>query len=376
MLMFVNVLSFTVITPLVFPLPSTAGKAITQAALACMLLVALSLNPRGVIRPNVYLTILTVFALIAVPLSFGNTFWLGSVYRSVRLLVFLATLWLLTPWWGRLDMPLLRVHLRSMIAILGTVLLGLAIAPGRALAFSGRLAGVLWPIPPTQVAHYAAIVVGCTVVLWLCRLISRRRAVILVAVGVAMLLATHTRTALVAMLVGVLVAGLSLFLGRSRARKAFVWATGATLVGAVMFAPAITTWLARGQTGQQATDLTGRADVWQGLLAVHRPELRSLFGYGLSNKSFNGLSIDSTWIATYQDSGLVGCGLVGMFLLALVLAALFAPPGPARAVALFLIAYDVVASFTEVGLGDASPYLLDLAVAASLLACSRRAKPL
>ena len=34
---------------------------------------------------------------------------------------------------------------------------------------------------------------------------------------------------------------------------------------------------------------------------------------------------------------------------------------------MFLIVYCIVASYTEVGLGDASPYLLNLAVAASLL---------
>jgi hypothetical protein len=34
----------------------------------------------------------------------------------------------------------------------------------------------------------------------------------------------------------------------------------------------------------------------------------------------------------------------------------------------FLVVYCAVASYTEVGLGDASPYLLHLVVAASLLA--------
>ena len=42
--------------------------------------------------------------------------------------------------------------------------------------------------------------------------------------------------------------------------------------------------------------------------------------------------------------------------------------GLRRAIALFLVSYCVVASITETGLGDASPYLLELTVAASLLA--------
>jgi hypothetical protein len=47
--------------------------------------------------------------------------------------------------------------------------------------------------------------------------------------------------------------------------------------------------------------------------------------------------------------------------------AYFQPRGSRRALALFLVTYALVASFTEVGFTDASPYLLDLAVAASLL---------
>ena len=36
--------------------------------------------------------------------------------------------------------------------------------------------------------------------------------------------------------------------------------------------------------------------------------------------------------------------------------------------ALFLVTYCLIASITETGLGDASPYLLELIIAASLLA--------
>ena len=45
-----------------------------------------------------------------------------------------------------------------------------------------------------------------------------------------------------------------------------------------------------------------------------------------------------------------------------------------RACAVFLIAYCAVASYTESGLGDASPYLLHLMIAAGLLAVPVSAK--
>jgi hypothetical protein len=58
------------------------------------------------------------------------------------------------------------------------------------------------------------------------------------------------------------------------------------------------------------------------------------------------------------------CAIILIFLLVM---AYFQPRGSRRALALFLVTYALVASFTEVGFTDASPYLLDLAVAASLL---------
>ncbi|HEX2187144.1 MAG TPA: O-antigen ligase domain-containing protein, partial [Chloroflexota bacterium] len=50
--------------------------------------------------------------------------------------------------------------------------------------------------------------------------------------------------------------------------------------------------------------------------------------------------------------------------------------GPERALATFLVVYCAIASYTEVGLGDASPYLLHIVVAASLLVTARRDDPL
>jgi hypothetical protein len=92
-----------------------------------------------------------------------------------------------------------------------------------------------------------------------------------------------------------------------------------------------------------------------------------IFGFGVSNKSFNGLPIDSNWVATYHDLGLAGVTLSAATVLFVLVAAAFRPPGPRRALALFLVAYCFVASFAETGLSDASPYLIELTLAASLV---------
>jgi len=127
-------------------------------------------------------------------------------------------------------------------------------------------------------------------------------------------------------------------------------------------------WLYRGQSAQEATQLTGRTKVWTAIIQLRRPRLEELFGSGLSNKSFGGLPIDSNWLATYLDQGWFGLVVDAALLVVLILLAATRPRGLRRAIALFLVTYCLVASVNETGLGDASPYLLDLVVAAAVLA--------
>jgi hypothetical protein len=103
------------------------------------------------------------------------------------------------------------------------------------------------------------------------------------------------------------------------------------------------------------------------VLATPRTEMNTLFGFGISNDSIDGLSIDSSWLSTYLDEGLIGDIIDGLVLLALLTVALCSPPGAGRAVALFLVVYCTIASFTETGLGQPSTYFLDLTVAMSAL---------
>jgi hypothetical protein len=129
----------------------------------------------------------------------------------------------------------------------------------------------------------------------------------------------------------------------------------------------LVSWLARGEGTKELTDLTGRTAVWGPLLAFPRDKFQEIFGFGLSNDSFNGLPIDSNWLASYQSQGLFGVVVCATMLIFLLTLAYFQPRGVQRALALFLVTYCLIASFTEVGFTDASPYLLELTLAASLL---------
>jgi len=370
-LLILNVLTFYAGAPHILPIPGAAGKMITQFALVAALMLALSVNRPAAVRPSVFILLLSLLAAEAMITSLWAEFLGGAIFRTGRLLVFVFVLWLLTPWWGRRDLLLVKAHLTTIWVVLGSVLLGLFVAPGVALDMD-RLGGAIWPIPPTQVGHYAAVAAGLSTVLWLSGMLRRELALAAVIVSMPILLLTHTRTALVALMAGVLIAGLSLFTTRSRVRKAFATGLVVLSLGALTLSSVVATWLARGQDDQDLAALTGRRAVWESVLAEPRSTFEVLFGFGLSNKSFNGLPIDSNWLATYYDVGVVGVAINAAMLLFLLVAAGFRPQGPKRALALFLVAYCIVASFTETGLSDASPYLLELTLAASLLVSTRQ----
>ena len=193
--------------------------------------------------------------------------------------------------------------------------------------------------------------------------------------SLVILVLTHTRTALTATVIGLLVAGTSLVLSKRRVRKSLATALIVMVVVAIPASPFLANWLSRGESSQQLQTLTGRTQAWSAVLSTHRPTSNVLFGSGVTNDSVNsssnpatnGLPIDSSWISIYQDQGLVGEVLVSAALMLLLMTALCRARGPTRAMALFLIVYCIVAGISESGLGGASQYLLDLTVAASLL---------
>lgn len=368
--LYLNVMPFIGASAL--PIPRSLGQAIAQGSLLLALLVALLANPGAVVRPNIFLTLLAGMAILALAVSIHNEFFVGSTYRAVRLVLFVVVLWLLTPWWGRPDLPLLRAHLVCLQVIVASAWLGALVAPGKAFGSEGRLGGVLWPIPAPQVAHYAAILLGCTVVLWFCGVVAGRKTVVILVGAGAALVATHTRTALLAVVLGLVVAGASLFVGHARVRRTTGAVVLVSLAAWTVLSPLIVSWLARGQTTQDLTQLTGRTRVWAAIAKRQATMLQELFGTGLGNKSFDGLPIDSNWVATNVELGRLGVAVVVAFLLVIFLTAMTRPAGPRRAIALLLVVYCVTASFTETGLGDASPYLLDLTVAASVVALPPR----
>ena len=373
-LVFLNVLTFYKGTwntlPLIVPIPSKIGQLLTQGALPAGLLVAWSANRRMLIRPNVFLSLLTLLLIEALISGINpNGHILGTFYRTFRFGEFVATLWLLSPYAGRRDLLFLKCQLKAIGVVVASVVLGLLVSPNRALA-EGRLSGEFWPITPTQVADYSAVALGLVIVLWFCGELTGRRTLPLVGVLGILLLLTHTRTEVIALMAGLLVAGLSMFTVRIRVRRLFATGAMTVSIAAIAFGSVLTTWLARGQNSKELSNLTGRTNAWTSVVNSPRDIYQMIFGYGLSNKGTNGLPIDSNWLAAYFDLGYLGVAIIAAFLVFVLVNAFFQPPSERRALALFLVSYLMVTSYTETGLSDASMYLFELALAASLLAAA------
>ncbi|MFD5556734.1 O-antigen ligase domain-containing protein [Streptomyces sp. NPDC127068] len=360
----------------IVPLPRSLIQLVTMGALVAAFALALALNLRLRVRASAYLFLLTLLLVPSVISSVHLESGFGALFRCARLALFVGTLWLLSRWWDG-GTTFVRHHIRMYFAVLGSVAAGAAISPGAAVPelYGGRLVGALWPLTPPQIGQYAAVIIGLTALLLLGRRTDRTSAVVVIVPSLVLLALTHTRTATLGLLVGLALAVSSLVLTSAAARRFFAWAVLCAAVAAVALSSALQAWFLRGQSQENFSNLTGRAKVWDALLAAPRTTSEQLFGVGLGDKSFGGLPIDNSWLAVYHEQGLTGTAVVAAIIIVLGGVALLRPPSLPRACAIFLISYCAIASYTEAGLGDASPYLLHLAVAASLLAAPAATTP-
>ena len=182
----------------------------------------------------------------------------------------------------------------------------------------------------------------------------------------------HTRTALLAMTVGLIVAGASMFVGHAPESGVHLLCWSCWLDrGHLLRTSDPRLAVARAVTG--GGDPAHRAD--QGVVGNLRAPA-PVAGRGSSGRdcptspSTASRSTATGSPSTWTRAG-SGWSIDAALLLILIFLAVTHRRGLRRAVALFLVTYCLVASITETGLGDASPYLLELVVAASLLAAPR-----
>src|SRR5690349_413021 len=80
-LLFLNVLTFAP-NQSVLPIPSSVGKMITQGSLPLAIIVALTVNRRVIVRPNVFLCLVSLLAVEAIITSIQAQYLVGTGYRT------------------------------------------------------------------------------------------------------------------------------------------------------------------------------------------------------------------------------------------------------------------------------------------------------
>ena len=152
---------------------------------------------------------------------------------------------------------------------------------------------------------------------------------------------------------GVLIAGLSLFHVNARVRRFFAAGVAVVSIAIVTAAGVLTTWLARGQSSQGLLTLTGRTNSFGSRLAAQhaaRQDPGDLRVRPVQRKRLTVSPIDSNWLAAYMQEGLFGVTICALILLFLLVYAFFQAPSERAALALFILVYCLVDSFTEVRL--------------------------
>jgi hypothetical protein len=294
---------------------------------------------------------------------------LNSLFLSVRFALVVLTILLLSPVITADPMAIVRTCLFAYAANTLCFLAGGLIAPGRAfLPGTGRLVGLIPPTHPSQVGAFAAVTVGLSVLMMLTGTVGRRLGPLMTVVGVIVLVQSHSRTAALAALLGLLVALASLALQRRSARRLLMILACAGGVIWLVAASAIVSWFARGQTHAELGGFSGRRTVWIAMLEERPTGLTEWLGTGLGDKRYKGKAIDGGWLAAYWQQGVVGVALSALLLLVVAWQAMWSRHSLLRAVTLFLIVFVAVSASSETGISDISTYFLSVMLAGQLAA--------
>jgi hypothetical protein len=364
-LLFASGLSYSRETGLASMVPLRFEQLVTALALLAAFLLALNYNRRIRLAGSWPVWLYAVVPVIALFAPLAGAGGLGTLFRAVRFMFALLIMALLAPAWRKDPWVLANAHARALRLAIAAALLSLCIGMG--WDGEGRLIAQMPALRAPQVGQFGALLVGITAVQAITRSPRLPRAPLWILFGLAALVLSQTRTATVALLVAFAITLLFLLVSHSRARRVFLTVV---LVGPLVFVlmqPAIKAWFERDQSEELLTTLTGRTQAWALVYSFPRTGFQELFGIGYGDKSIFGLPIDNGYLAAYQETGKVGLVAVCAIMVILLLKALSYPKTSNRALAIFLITYVAVASYTETGIGDMSAYVLHLVLAGAMV---------
>lgn len=350
--------------------PVVAAKAVLSltALLAALVVHALSWNryPIGLGPASAVCVVLLVSALGS--LIAGNAAATAVLVIRILLLVAVVLLQLSTFSWS----TNLAALLGAMVAVAaGAALTGL---PG--LVEEGRLGGGIPQMHPNQLAGLAGPPLVATVVVILRRGVQMWSSVV-AAVLLAIVVATGSRTALLAIAVAVLVAVLANGI-RNRSVVYLLLGVAPVAYAVLLFTDVLDSLATRAGSTDTVSSLDSRLDAWKVVLSWGWGDWQKWIGLGLSVKQVpvdikwrDEQVLDSSWVSVLAQAGLLGTAVLALLVGWCVLAATVS--SRRRQILLPLLVLVLLRSVTESGLIDSAvPFLLLLVLATMLTGRSRR----
>lgn len=283
--------------------------------------------------------------------GWANGALVSSGILGIRVLITAGTVALLV-----LAYPVTEV-LRTAVVAFAAIGAALALSGFGALATRGRLYGSILPANPNQIAMLMS-----PAILWIVwrmlRVPGRGRDVCALAIMVALIWLTGSRTTLVAIAVGVII----IVTQASRLPRGGFISLLAVVPGAfyvVAFTGVVAKYIFRDGTGN-VTTLNSRTIAWQAVFQAPLDFWQQWFGGGLAVKTINvsgqyweSQVLDSSWVSAYSQAGLLGLIIMGIWALTSLISAMRAPR-EYRSVLTALVACILIQSVLENGLIDSS----------------------
>lgn len=268
------------------------------------------------------------------------------------------------------------IVLRSLLWAMAIVGL-LAVGTGLVLGSGGRLGGGIPPLAPNEIALLCGV--PALGVIWRNLVHAGGRFDLL---GLALLLGavwlSESRTGLAALIVAVL-----LMLGQARSLRPAVMAAVVAAGGAAV-AVLLTTDLLSGYFGRSdegsVTTLNSRTIAWTAALELPQTPYAWFMGGGLALKRipvqgqyWNEQGLDSSWVSAWVQGGLI-CVVILLLWIVSAFVASLRSPRPYRMLFSGVLLFQLIRSFLESGLIDATPsFFLFMVVSTLAEAGSRRA---
>lgn len=245
----------------------------------------------------------------------------------------------------------------SAMVVAMLVVGAVAVATGATSLAEGRLEGGVPPLSPNAIAMLLSI--PLVAIAWECLSGAPRWPhVTAVPILLALVWATGSRTGFAALLLAILLIALS-----TERVSLPVFATAVLAVPAILFVAGWTSLLSGfvvRDDGQSLTTLNSRTVAWGSAVDYADTLTERLIGAGLSLKQIpvsamyrDQQILDSTWVSALLQVGIVGVGVLALFVV-MVLIAACRSDRPQRSLYIALVVYLTIVSVLESGMFDAS----------------------